>query len=63
MFRASFALGDKAVKAAIKAGPPRLATLIQQASRYAEGTGVRVEVKSAKDLPLVITLARCKAAN
>lgn len=62
-FRASFALGDKAAKTAMKAGPDRLIKLVKQAPRYAEGAGVRIEVKSAKDLPLVITLARCKAAN
>jgi hypothetical protein len=62
-FRASFALGDKAAKAAMKAGPDRLIKLVKQAPRYAEGAGVRIEVKSAKDLPLVITLARCKAAS
>jgi hypothetical protein len=59
-FRASFALGDKAAKAAIEAGPPQLAKLVTQARRYAEGTGVRTEVKSARDLPLIMTLARCK---
>jgi hypothetical protein len=63
MFRASLALGDKAAKAAIKAGPARLVKLIQQAPKYAEGTGVRIEVKSAGDIPLVIALAHCKAIN
>jgi hypothetical protein len=63
-FRASFALGDKAVAAARK-GDLSKSTLkiIDEAPRYAEGTGVRLMVKAAKDLGAIKKLAFIKMAN
>jgi hypothetical protein len=63
-FRVSFALGDKAVQAARQSKlPTRILKIIHEAKRYAEGTGVRLEVKAPKDLAAVKTLAAIKLAN
>jgi hypothetical protein len=63
-FRVSFALGDKAVQAARQSKlPPRVIKIINEAKRYAEGTGVRLEVKAPKDIAAVKTLASIKLAN
>jgi hypothetical protein len=63
-FTASFVLGDKAVKAARKAGlPASVIKDIDSAKRYAEGTGVRIAVESAKDLLLVNKLVHIKLDN
>lgn len=63
-FRASFALGDKAVKAALASGlPADVVKIIRQAKRYAEGTAVRIDVKTAKDLDAVTKVAAVKTAN
>ena len=63
-FRAAFALGDKAVAAARK-GDLAKSTLkiIDEAPRYAEGTGVRLMVKAEKDLAAIKKLALIKMAN
>ena len=63
-FLASFALGEKAVKAA-HAGdlPASVLAVIDSARRYAEGRGVRLEVRSAKDVRSVEKLAVIKMAN
>jgi hypothetical protein len=63
-FLVSFALGDKAVKAALQSKlPPPVIKIINEAKRYAEGTGVRLEVKAPKDIAAVKTLASIKLAN
>jgi hypothetical protein len=61
---ASFALGDKAVKAAKASDLPKpVLKLISEAKKYAEGTAVRIEVKSAKDGEVVRKLAKVKVEN
>lgn len=63
-FRVAFVLGDRAVEAARKCGLPNSAMqALAEAPRYPEGTGVRLMVKSANDLPLVQKLALVKLAN
>ena len=63
-FMVSFALGDKAVQAALKSKlPPPAVKIIKEAKRYAEGTAVRVEVLKAKDVEVVKTLAAIKLAR
>lgn len=63
-FRASFALGDRAVQAARESGlPASVIKIIGEAKRYAEGTAVRIEVKTAKDIAVVEKLAVAKLAN
>jgi hypothetical protein len=60
-FLASFALGDRAVEAARKANLPQdVIKVVNEAKRYGEGTGVRLEVKRAKDLAAVRKLTGIK---
>jgi len=64
VFLASFALGDKAVKEALASPlPASVIKLIKEAKRYAEGTGVRIEVRSAGDVEAVKLLAAIKQKN
>ncbi len=63
-FRASFVLGDRAVKAVLAAKlPADVVKIVRQAKHYAEGSAVRIEVRAAKDLDVVKTLATAKLAN
>jgi len=63
-FEVLFILGDKAVTAARASGLGRAGTkLLDAAPRYPEGTGVRLRVSRAKDVPLVRKLARVKLEN
>ena len=60
-FTASFALGDKAVQAARSSRlPARVIQIIDASKRYAEGTGVRIDVKGAKDIPAIKKLVAIK---
>lgn len=58
-FTASFALGGRAVKAARAAG----LRVVEGARKYAEGTAVRIDVKSSRDVATVRKLAEIKLAN
>ena len=63
-FRVAFILGDKAVAAARKSDLAKnTLKLLDEAPRYAEGTGVRLMVKAAKDLAAIKKLALIKLAN
>jgi hypothetical protein len=63
-FVAAFVLGDRAVTTARQSElPAHVLTLIAEAKRYAEGTGIRIEVKEPADLAVVKTLARIKMQN
>ncbi len=63
-FRASFVLGDKAVAATRTSSLPKpVLKLIDEAPRYAEGTGLRLLVKTEKDLPAIRKLALIKLVN
>lgn len=63
-FLASFALGEKAVEAAkvakLSAGILRA---IEEAPKYAEGRGVRLEVRDSRDAESILILASIKAAH
>ncbi|MGZ4821077.1 MAG: DUF3788 domain-containing protein [Terriglobales bacterium] len=60
-FRASFALGDKAIAAALQSDLPKpTIKLIKEAKRYAEGTAVRIDVKASKDVEVVKQLTAIK---
>ena len=63
-FLVGFALGEKAVAAA-HAVPlsEAILAIIDDAPRYAEGRGVRIEVRTRKDLEAVKGLAAVKMAN
>jgi len=63
-FLAAFALGDKAVKVSRDSKlPASVLKIIDEAKRYAEGTAVRIEVRSAGDAISVKTLAKIKMEN
>jgi hypothetical protein len=63
-FRASFALGDKAVQAARQCGLPlRAIEVINEAKRYAEGTAVRIDVQGTEDVGIVKKLAAIKLGH
>ena len=63
-FLVSFALGDKAVRAAkVSRLPKSVMEIIDSAKRYAEGTAVRLEVSAARDLAAVKKLAAIKMEN
>ena len=63
-FQVSFVLGDKAMNAARRANfPTAVARAVATAPHYAEGTGLRLTVKTPKDLPAIRTLAAIKLAN
>jgi hypothetical protein len=63
-FLASFALGEKAVQAAHAAQlPAEVLAVIDSAPKYAEGRGVRFEVRTAKDVRNIEKVAMIKMAN
>jgi hypothetical protein len=63
-FFVSFALGDKAVEAARRSDlPAGVIKIINEAKRYGEGTGVRLEIKKPKDIEVVKQLAAIKLAH
>jgi hypothetical protein len=63
-FRVAFVLGDKAVEAARQSKLPKaVMKIIDEAPRYPEGTGVRLEIAARKDLAAVKKLAEVKLAN
>lgn len=60
-FLASFALGEKAVKMAHESGlPSTVLAVIDAAPKYAEGRGVRLQVRCAEDLVWVLKIADAK---
>lgn len=60
-FFVSVALGDKAVQAALESGlPAPVLGIIKESKRYAEGTGVRIEIEGPGDLPVISKLTAIK---
>jgi len=63
-FFVSFALGDKAVQAARQSKlPKRVIKIIDKAKKYPEGTLIRLKVKKAKDIDVVVNLTSSKLDN
>ncbi len=63
-FLAAFALGDKAIAAARRSDlPDDVMKNINESRRYAEGTAVRIEVRSEEDVEIVKRLAKLKIEN
>ena len=63
-FLVGFVLGEKAVKAAHASRlPDSVLTLIDQAKKYAEGRGVRIEIRTKKDVEITKKLAAIKMEN
>ena len=59
--QAAFALGEKACAAARAAAlPAAVLEAIERAPRYPEGRGVRLDVRTRRDLPGVLRLAAIK---
>jgi hypothetical protein len=63
-FRVAFVLGDRAIAAVSQSRLPK-STLkaLDEAPRYAEGTGLRLIVKGSKDLAAIRILTTVKLAN
>jgi hypothetical protein len=63
-FVAVFILGEKAMNAARACKlPQRITRVIETAPKYAEGTGVRITVKTPNDIATLKMLATIKIAN
>ena len=63
-FYVGFVLGEKAAEAAQQAGLPEgVVCAIEDAPRYAEGRGVRLEVRTNTDLQAMKQLAAVKMAT
>ena len=63
-FEVLFILGDKAMRAARQSDlPKRIAEALEEAPKYPEGTGVRLNVKSPRHLAALEKLAEIKLAN
>jgi hypothetical protein len=63
-FSVGFVLGERAVKAAQGSDlPDTVLAIIESARKYVEGRGVRIEVKTKKDLDNTKKLAAIKMAN
>jgi uncharacterized protein DUF3788 len=60
-FLVSFALGEKAVAAAHERKlPAAVVKAIDSSPRYAEGRGVRLEVRTIREVSALVTLAQIK---
>ena len=58
---AGFALGERAVVAALHGGlPPAVVEVIETSRKYAEGRAVRLEVHTTEDVPHVLDIAAAK---
>ncbi len=63
-FRVAFILGGRAMKLARECAlPERVKKILAEAPKYAEGTGVRIDVKGVKDIVFLKKLAEIKLAN
>ncbi len=63
-FQVAFTLGEKAIKAAHDAGlSAKIMRIIDTAPQYPEGTGFRLDIERADDLPVIKTLAMIKMKN
>jgi hypothetical protein len=62
--RVAFILGDKAVAAARQSKlPARIIKMLDEAPRYPEGTGLRLHIKTEKEVSVVLQLAEIKMRN
>ena len=63
-FRVAFIFGDRAMQVARQSKwPKRVIKLMDEAPKYPEGTGIRLEVKSSGDIGTLKKLAAIKLAN
>jgi hypothetical protein len=63
-FVTGLVLGEKAVKTALDSNlPDAVSKEIKSARKYAEGRGIRIEIRTKKDLDVVEKIAAAKMAN
>jgi hypothetical protein len=63
-FRVAFILGDKAMSAARQGKwPKRVVKVMDEAPKYPEGSGIRLEVRTPGDIGTLKKLAAIKLAN
>ncbi len=63
-FRVAFVFGEKAYKIILKSDlPKKIIDEIKGAIKYAEGRGIRIEVKSQKDVDIIKQLIKIKVEN
>ena len=63
-FRVSFVFGDKAVAVVEKSDlPQKLVTTLKNARKYAEGRGLRIDIKGSADVGHVKKLVEIKVNN
>ncbi|MBE0540943.1 MAG: DUF3788 domain-containing protein [Verrucomicrobia bacterium] len=63
-FTVLFILGEKAMRAARQTKfPQRVAKAMDEAVKWPEGTGVRLQVRSSRDVAALMKLAAIKLAN
>jgi len=63
-FIAGFILGEKAMQAAHATKlPARIVRVLETAPKYPEGSGVRLDVKSPREIAALLTLAAIKVAH
>ncbi len=63
-FRVMFILGDKAMMAARECKlPKKFQKIIEEAPKYPEGTGIRIDKVGPKDIPAIKKLAQIKLQN
>jgi hypothetical protein len=63
-FRVAFILGDRAMQAARASGLSKpVLKILDEAPRYPEGSGVRMEVKGPKDIAAIRKLTGAKLDN
>lgn len=63
-FTVAFIIGDRAMRVVRESGwPQRIRAAIENAPKYPEGTGIRLQVKSSRDIAALMKLATIKLAN
>ena len=63
-FRVAFIFGDKAMQVARQSKwPKQVNKVMDEAPKYPEGTGIRLKVKSSRDIGTLKKLAAIKLAN
>jgi signal transduction histidine kinase len=63
-FTVAFVFGDKAVRVIEESDlPVRIVNVLKNARRYAEGRGLRIEVKRQSEVKIVLKLVAAKVGN
>lgn len=63
-FTVAFIMGERAMRVVRESEwPQRIRAAIENAPKYPEGTGIRLQVKSSRDIGALMKLAAIKLAN